>query len=415
MPTLNTYTSFLTTIILMFVYVGFAQAELESPKLVSPDNGANLKLKKATKFTWQKVAGATKYRLIFSNDKNFSNYDANKFKCLDKKNCFLYTVTSPYYNVVASHAMLKTGDKYYFWQAQAVGKKTIDDSKIGEIHSFSVGTIVPPVIQSISINPQKITLGSSITIRATLDRDLAVGFYSIQVSFDDNEIQTMTGSGTDFSFKFRPLKIGEQQFNIVILDTNSVPIDSKNDSFLVVSRTNSKKTGYTKIANNGSVLPDDAKLGTAPNDWACTQDNKTGLIWEIKTMDGGLRDAHNVYSWYKPGSDADIQNGNFCKKGIDCNTAGFVNAVNEQGLCGSNIWRLPTENELLSILSRFTLSPDSATNSPISPTYFPNTTPIFLWTSNPNDSNNSRGMAWFVYFSSHVGDANYGNGIRLVY
>jgi hypothetical protein len=47
---------------------------------------------------------------------------------------------------------------------------------------------------------------------------------------------------------------------------------------------------YTKIANNGANLPDSALLGTGPTDWACTRDNRSGLLWEVKTADSGLRD-----------------------------------------------------------------------------------------------------------------------------
>ena len=69
------------------------------------------------------------------------------------------------------------------------------------------------------------------------------------------------------------------------------------NSFLVTA------SGYSKISNSGSVLPDTATLGSGANDWACTKDNKTGLIWEVKTDDGGLRDKDWYYSWYKPNGD----------------------------------------------------------------------------------------------------------------
>ena len=59
-------------------------------------------------------------------------------------------------------------------------------------------------------------------------------------------------------------------------------------------------TGYSKIANDGSLLADAAVLGTGAKDWACTRDNATGLVWEVKTDDGGLRDKDNTYSWYDP-------------------------------------------------------------------------------------------------------------------
>ncbi len=88
-----------------------------------------------------------------------------------------------------------------------------------------------------------------------------------------------------------------------------------------------------KLTHNGTVLSDDATLGSGSTDWACTQDNKTGLTWEVKTTDGGLRDWNNYYSWYN--GSAGYQNGNdglknhpeYCK-GSDCDTYAFTNAVN---------------------------------------------------------------------------------------
>ncbi|WP_295582465.1 hypothetical protein [uncultured Lamprocystis sp.] len=45
---------------------------------------------------------------------------------------------------------------------------------------------------------------------------------------------------------------------------------------------------------------------------------------------------------------ASVQNGGSCS-GNDCDTDGFVRAVNAQGLCGARDWRLPANVELLSI------------------------------------------------------------------
>ena len=54
---------------------------------------------------------------------------------------------------------------------------------------------------------------------------------------------------------------------------------------------------YTKIANNGAELPDSAYFGSNTGDWACTRDNATGLIWEVKTT-SGLRNQSNTYTNY---------------------------------------------------------------------------------------------------------------------
>ncbi|WYD80942.1 MAG: hypothetical protein V8K32_00820 [Candidatus Electrothrix gigas] len=54
---------------------------------------------------------------------------------------------------------------------------------------------------------------------------------------------------------------------------------------------------YTKLDSNGVPLVDQrADYATMP--WACVKDNVTGLIWEVKTDDGGLHDKDDSYNWY---------------------------------------------------------------------------------------------------------------------
>ncbi|MGH9802607.1 MAG: hypothetical protein ACRD82_19755, partial [Blastocatellia bacterium] len=60
-------------------------------------------------------------------------------------------------------------------------------------------------------------------------------------------------------------------------------------SVLTKTGSGSKGFDFTKIANDGSSLPANATLGSAPGAWACTLDNVTGLTWEVKTDDNGLR------------------------------------------------------------------------------------------------------------------------------
>ena len=128
----------------------------------------------------------------------------------------------------------------------------------------------------------------------------------------------------------------------------------------------------------------------------------TGLTWEVKTVDHGLRDKDNTYSWYQPdnsnnGGSAGTQNGGSCT-GSACDTYHYVQAVNAQGLCGTQDWRMPDVNELLSIVD------NSLSYPSIDTAYFPNTNTSFVWSSSPN-ANNS-GSAWNVDF--YNGDV-YGN------
>ena len=140
---------------------------------------------------------------------------------------------------------------------------------------------------------------------------------------------------------------------------------------------------YTKIANNGSVLPATSALGNAATDWACTKDNVTGFIWEVKTANG-LRSSAHTYTWYS--TDAASNGGDVGSVGIDtcggslgayrnqCNTQNYAVAVNAAGgLCGATDWRLPTQRELLTLVHAGNASPA------IDSTYFPNTVSNFYW------------------------------------
>lgn len=118
---------------------------------------------------------------------------------------------------------------------------------------------------------------------------------------------------------------------------------------------------FTKLDEDGVDLATDA------TSWQCVRDDVTGRIWEVKTDDGTLHDVDNTYTWYNAdarvnGGDVGVQNGGTCT-GSACDTAAYVAAVNAQGRCGANDWRLPTIDELLSIV-------DSSRRSPTYAAYF---------------------------------------------
>ncbi|MBK9442647.1 MAG: DUF1566 domain-containing protein [Comamonadaceae bacterium] len=159
---------------------------------------------------------------------------------------------------------------------------------------------------------------------------------------------------------------------------------------------------FSKIANDGSVLPASAVLGSAATQWACTRDNVTGLIWEVKTA-SGLRGWNHVYSWYNSdaatnGGNAGKPSGGSCATSGRCDTEKFVADVNAARLCGAAGWRMPTKSELISIVDY------GRTDPAIDPTYFPNTnagahlSELYFWASSTRASNS--GGAWRVYFGN---------------
>ena len=153
-------------------------------------------------------------------------------------------------------------------------------------------------------------------------------------------------------------------------------------AFVSVKTIPIKTIGYSKISNLGETLPDKAVLGTGLKDWACTKDNKTGLIWEVKTQFlFDLRYFGNKYSWYEP--DANKNGGYAGTKKTTAyspisygNTYDFVKDVNAQGLCGKKDWRIPTWDELRGLETQ-----KSTYLRYIDANYFPFTAGVY-WTSN---------------------------------
>ncbi len=191
-------------------------------------------------------------------------------------------------------------------------------------------------------------------------------------------------------------------------------------------RTN-KSNGFdfTKIANNGLTLPAMAMLDDGSNDWACTRDNVTGLVWEVKTT-SGLHNQNHTYSWYKTGlsyragnsvtmsaADLGVPSGAYASEGV-CETAGrcdtekFVQDVNHVGLCGFTDWRMPSLKELQGILDFGRISPA------IDSDFFPNTPYQTLWWSGTPDPWEGALAASFGYGAAHWADFGTGKLVRLV-
>lgn len=166
---------------------------------------------------------------------------------------------------------------------------------------------------------------------------------------------------------------------------------------------------FTKIANNGTDLTAGASLGSAATDWACTRDNVTGLVWEVKTT-SGLRSTSNTYTWYSTdttsnGGNAGTANGGTCSGGSGCDTKKFVADGNAAALCGYTDWRMPTAKELQSLVD-FSLSGTGPAT--IDATYFPNTQAGWYWSADNFAADPTN--AWSVYF----GDGSTGHGLKPV-
>ena len=120
---------------------------------------------------------------------------------------------------------------------------------------------------------------------------------------------------------------------------------------------------FTKIGVTGESLPLNAKA------WSCVKDNITGLIWEVKTAENA-------------------------KKIVPFNeTDTFTQSQNTQKLCGLNNWRLPTIQELQSIVDYSVPLP----NPTIDVNFFPNSSNEIYWSQSPYTKNQND--MWTLYFN----------------
>ena len=151
------------------------------------------------------------------------------------------------------------------------------------------------------------------------------------------------------------------------------------------------KIKYVKKSNSGDILPDSA------TEWACVEDVENGLIWEVKS-DTGVQDTNNSYSWFEPNmteAPQGIADGGRCSGEADCDTHAYVALLNERNYCGYSNWRLPTRDEMLSIVSY-----DSNAPVKINTEYFPDALPSWYWTASSNE--NHPDHAWYVLFRNGI-------------
>jgi hypothetical protein len=132
---------------------------------------------------------------------------------------------------------------------------------------------------------------------------------------------------------------------------------------------------FRRVCHSGDIAgqgtcPATPRLGAGPKRWGCTMDRVTGLLWEIKTNDDGLRDMDGLYTFFTPGKPA---------FGSATDAEGYVNAVNAAGLCGHADWRLPRAGELQSLMRYDTAYPPDVA---IDTDFFPNTPEVRNFGSN---------------------------------
>ena len=227
--------------------------------------------------------------------------------------------------------------------------------------------------------------------------ELPVGSYEVTIKADQ-----LSGKAN------LQIRDGEQQTLVVELAKGVANVRAVSQSELI-KLIGSTHSDYTKLDAQGNELPKSAQS------WSCVLDNRSGLVWEVKTDDGGIRDKDNKYWWGGKGA-SDVALANYDgndesrrkksrwdgkgKRYDDWNK--LVDAANFEQLCGFADWRVPDLFELASLVrcrgGSYQNLDDGCSGSYQKPTidtdYFPNAKSSWYWSASP-DANGSTD-AWLL-------------------
>ncbi len=173
---------------------------------------------------------------------------------------------------------------------------------------------------------------------------------------------------------------------------------------LFMSISNIAIADFVKLSSEGEILDFES------SNWPCVLDQKTSLVWEVKGEAEGLQYTMNTYTWFD--GDTGRKNNMYSKNcywGESCNTQSFVDDINEMQLCSYSNWRLPTRDELKTIINYY------GDDILIDLDFFPNTQKETYWTSMTAKDNPS--LAYeipFFYGGSIVREKSIDTYIRLV-
>jgi hypothetical protein len=195
---------------------------------------------------------------------------------------------------------------------------------------------------------------------------------------------------TMVSGKEKKAKQGNQTVKITLIPVSNIS-DKQQTVESVVDNQNAIPE-YIKYDHNGNMLDDETE------NWACVRDTNTGLMWEIKSHDDDIRNADNLYTWYKPGHEilAGKADGGRCTGKTNCDTADYVRAMNDRKHCGYDDWQLPTREQMQTLVDMTSEKDEVKINK----RYFPNTRSSWYWTS--SDEDNGSNFAWYVLFRNGV-------------
>jgi hypothetical protein len=168
---------------------------------------------------------------------------------------------------------------------------------------------------------------------------------------------------------------------------------------LLSGAVNATEPRFVPLDSNGKALTTEQRRQL--QEWPCVRDQHSGLLWEGKSRQAGLHFHDNTYNWFssdhrRNGGLAGEPSGRDCRDGSQqqaCDTQRFIDAVNKEKLCGQSDWRLPTREELRSLVDYRARYPGPA----IDTRAFPNQRALFYWSANSKASEPLE--AWGIGFA----------------
>lgn len=185
---------------------------------------------------------------------------------------------------------------------------------------------------------------------------------------------------------------GSCQICLLLLLSPQTPAAPHEDAGVSKFPATQQTSRFIKLNESGQMLKNQ-HLPLQRGSWSCVRDNKTGLVWEIKTANGGLQDRSHVYTWYDPEKAHKFAvvnpSDNTCAVS-PCNTEQYIKTLNSEKLCGSSSWRLPEREELRSLI----IYDQFRHNGYLDQDFFPNNVKGFYWSATLDHHN--PGSAWGI-------------------